>query len=98
MAYINDGIVNHVTSKQVINSLRDVVGGMGETCLGISKEEISTHSIRSGAAMAMYLQECPVYTIMLIAWWSSDAFLRYIQKQVMEFSHKVSKKMLHFKH
>jgi hypothetical protein len=46
--------------------------------------------------MAMYLGECPVYTVMLIGRWSSDAFLRYIQKQVMEFSHNVSKKMLKF--
>ena len=46
--------------------------------------------------MAMYLGECPVYTIMLIGRWSSDAFLGYIQKQVMEFSHNVSKKMLKF--
>jgi hypothetical protein len=42
--------------------------------------------------MAMYLGECPVYTVMLIGRWSSDAFLRYIRKQVMEFSHNVSKK------
>ncbi len=46
--------------------------------------------------MAMYLGKCPVYTVMLIGRWSSDAFLRYIQKQVMEFSHNVSKKMLKF--
>ena len=46
--------------------------------------------------MAMYLGECPVYTIMLIGRWSSDAFLRYIRKQVMEFSHNVSKRMLKF--
>jgi len=46
--------------------------------------------------MAMYLGECPVYTIMLIGRWSSDAFLGYIRKQVMEFSHNVSKRMLKF--
>jgi hypothetical protein len=34
---------------------------------------------------------------MLIGRWLSDAFLRYIQKQVIEFSHNVSKKMLLFK-
>jgi hypothetical protein len=96
--YISNGEVTHVTSKQVINSLRDVVGVMGESCLGISKKEIGTHSIRSGTAMAMYLGECPVYTIMLIGWWSSNAFLDYFHKQVMEFSHNVSKKMLCFKH
>ena len=46
----------------------------------------------------MYLGECPVYTIMLIGRCSRDAFLRYIRKQVMEFSHNVSKKMLRFRH
>ena len=44
--------------------------------------------------MAMYLGECPVFMIMLIGCWSSDAFLRYIRKQVMEFSQNVAKKML----
>jgi hypothetical protein len=29
--------------------------------------------------------------------WSSDAFLRYIRKQVLEFSHNVSKRMLRFR-
>jgi hypothetical protein len=96
-AYISNGVVKHVASTQVINALQDVVGAIGETQLGIAKHKIGTHSIRSGAAMAMYLGECPVYTIMLIGCWSSDAFLRYIQKQVMEFSHNVSKKTLRFK-
>jgi hypothetical protein len=31
---------------------------------------------------------------MLIGCWSSDAFLHYIRKQVMEFSQNVAKKML----
>jgi hypothetical protein len=44
--------------------------------------------------MAMYLGECAVYTIMLIGGWSSDAFLQYIRKQVMELSQNVPKKML----
>ena len=37
--------------------------------------------------MDVFLGECPVYTIMLIGRWSSDAFLRYIRKQVEQFSH-----------
>ncbi len=96
-AYISNGVVKHVASAQVINALQDVEGAIGETQLGIAKHEIGTHWIRSGAAMAMYLGECPVYTIMLVGRWLSDAFLQYIQKQVMEFSHNVSKKMLRFK-
>jgi hypothetical protein len=97
-AYISNGELAHVTLNQVINSLRDVVGAMGKSHPGISKTEIGTHLIRLGAAMAMYLGKCLVNTIMLIGWWSSNAFLCYIQKQVMEFSHNVSKKMLHFQH
>ncbi len=44
--------------------------------------------------MAMYLGERPIFMIMLIGRWSSDAFLRYIRKQVMEFSQNVAKMML----
>eukprot|EP00957_Ditylum_brightwellii_P098518 7504945-Ditylum_brightwellii.AAC.1 len=46
--------------------------------------------------MAMYLGKCPVYTIMMIGRWSSNAFLRYIRKQAEQFSHNVSKQMLIF--
>jgi hypothetical protein len=44
--------------------------------------------------MAMYLNGIPVYTIMLLGRWSSDAFLRYILKQVSEFSRGVARKMI----
>ena len=80
----------------MINALRNAVVAYGETKLGIRKEEIGTHSLRSGAAMAMYLGECPIYVIMMIGRWSSVAFLSYIRKQVEQFSHKVSSKMLRF--
>jgi hypothetical protein len=43
--------------------------------------------------MEMYLAGVPVYTIMLIGRWSSNAFLRYIRKQVKQFLQKVAKKM-----
>ena len=88
--------IEHVTSKMMVESLRDAVKATGEEKLGFKAEEIGTHSIRSGAAMAMYLGKCPVYTIMMIGRWSSDAFLRYIRKQVEQFSHNVSQRMLKF--
>jgi len=44
--------------------------------------------------MAMYLAGVPVFTIMLLGRWSSDAFLRYIRKEVQEFSNSVSSKMI----
>ncbi len=44
--------------------------------------------------MAMYLAGVPVFTIMLLGRWSSDAFLRYIRKEVQEFSNSISSKMI----
>ena len=70
----------------------------GEAKLGFKTDDIGTHSIRSGAAMQMFLGECPVYVIMMIGRWSSDAFLKYIRKQVEQFSHNVSRRMLRFEY
>ena len=91
---IVNGHLQQVTSTHMIYALRDAVGAIGEVKLGNKKEYVGTHSIRSGAAMAMYPGELPVFMIMLIGRWSSDAFLRYIRKQVMEFSQNVATRML----
>ncbi len=91
-----NGRIEHITSKEFVEALRAAVVAIGEDKLGFKKEDIGCHSIRSGGAMAMYLGECPVYTIMMIGRWSSDAFLRYIRKQVEQFSHNVSKRMIQF--
>lgn len=88
--------IEFITSSDITDSLRDGVKAIGEDKLGFKASEVGTHSIRSGAAMAMYLGECPVYTIMMIGRWSSDAFLLYIRNQVEQFSHNVSKRMLKF--
>ncbi len=91
---LNGGIIEHVTSQHMIDALRDAASAVGEVKLGIKKEDIGTHLMRLGAAMAMYLRDCPVLMIMLIGCWSSNAFLHYIRKQVMEFSQNVAKRML----
>ena len=69
---------------------------IGEEKLGFMIEDIGTHSIRSGAAMQIFLGESPVYVIMMIGRWSSDSFLKYIRKQVEQFCHNVSRRMLRF--
>jgi hypothetical protein len=48
--------------------------------------------------MGEYLAGIPVFTIMLLGCWSSDAFLRYIRKQVKEFSTGISQKMITHEH
>ena len=86
--------IEHITSTQIRNAVRDAVKAIGEDTLHILVNEIGTHSICSGAAMAMFLGGCPVFLIMMIGRWSNDAFLRYIRKQVEEFNHGVLQKML----
>ena len=44
--------------------------------------------------MLMHLAKEPVYTIMLVGRWNSDAFLAYIEKQIKEFTKGVSSRML----
>jgi hypothetical protein len=67
---------------------------LGPDILGFTVDQIGLHFARSGTAMAMYLAGVPIFTIMLLGRWSSDAFLCYIQKQVKEFSKGISSKMI----
>ncbi len=81
-------------SSHMLKRLRLAVDIIGKDTLGFTSAEVGLHSLRSGAAMAMYLQGIPVYVIMLLGRWSSDAFLRYIRRNVQEFSTGVSQKMI----
>jgi len=63
---LDHGQISHITQRQVKDALRDGVRTYGESKLQIKVEEVGTHSICSGAAMAMYLGCLPVYAIQLI--------------------------------
>jgi hypothetical protein len=84
---LENGTMTSLSSKTALLMLR-------QSLREIDAEECGLHSLRSSAAMAMYLNGIPVYTIMLLGRWSSDAFLRYIRKQVTEFSKGVTQKMI----
>ncbi len=88
------GTPSQITSSIFLSTIRRTVQDMGRDRLGFGPEEVGTHSNRSGGAMSMFLSGTPVYTIMLIGRWSSDAFMRYIRKQVLAASHGISAKML----
>jgi hypothetical protein len=90
------GKLDKIASTQVLSALRAVSKAVGSACLGFKPSKMGTHSLCSGAAMEMYLSGVPVYTIMLIGRWSSDAFLHYIRKQVEQFLLHVGKQMLTF--
>lgn len=82
-----------LTCDQILKLLRWAVSEIGEDIIGFSAKEIGTHSIRSGGTMAMYLSGVPIITIMLIGRWRSDSFIKYIQKQILQFTSGVSEKM-----
>jgi hypothetical protein len=86
--------IEHITSKEIIDAINASAEAIGWEKLGVKKGDFGTHSIRSGGAMAMYLDEIPIYTIMLIGRWSSDAFLAYIRKQVDQFTYNIAERML----
>lgn len=61
---------------------------------GYTYTTIGTHSIRSGAAMALFLADEHPHKIMLLGRWSSDAFLVYLRPQVQEWTSGMSTAML----
>ena len=83
-----------ISSNEILDDIRTTVDAIGPNILGFTSKDVGTHSNRSGCAMMMYLAGIPVYTIMLVRRWLSDAFLRYIERQIKEFTIGVSEKML----
>ena len=83
-----------ITSSSIRNQIKTAVKIIGPKTLGFGPNEVGTHSIRSGGAMALFLADVSPLTIMMIGRWRSDAFLLYIRKQVQKFSEGLSDRML----
>jgi hypothetical protein len=82
-------------SQQSLNFyLRHTIQQKPPGFFGYSHTNIGTHSIRSGAAMALYLADEPPHKIMLLGRWSSDAFLLYLRPEVLSSFSKLSTNML----
>jgi hypothetical protein len=88
------GKLVHITSSQTRAHIRHIVTLMGEERLGVTAENVGTHSLRSSCAMLLYLGQVRTSTIMLLGRWKSDAFLLYLRKQVKEFTAGVSDTMV----
>jgi hypothetical protein len=96
--FANSEKFHSFTGTELLKRLRFATTLIGHNTLGFTANDVGLHSARSGAAMAMYLAHIPVFTIMLLGRWSSDAFLRYSRKQVKEFSSGISSKMIQHEH
>ena len=93
----NSGKTVLISSAVVVSILGEAAATMGGV-LGFSPADIRCHSICSTCAMALYLVGLGVATIMLIGRWRSYLFLRYIRKQVQQFSYGISSQMIQREH
>jgi len=90
----NDGRTRDFYPAIALRMLQGFISSVNFKGLGLDPKRIGLPSLRSLAAMAMYLNGVPVYTILLLRCSSSDAFLRYIRKQVESFGCGVLSKMI----
>jgi hypothetical protein len=89
-----NGLISSLTCSFLINKVRLASQALGHCLLGFHLHEIGLHSLRSGAAMAMFLAGNSVSTIKLTGRWSSEAFMDYIRPQIAQFSANISQSML----
>jgi hypothetical protein len=94
-AAANNRSLLSITDVLMILALRAAVSAIREDELGYKAKDIGTHSIWSGAAMALVLSHHAAWRIMLAGCWQSQAFLIYIREQIPQFSKGVSERMTH---
>jgi hypothetical protein len=83
-----------ITIKHLADTLKatcTVLGGQDE--FGFGPDDIGAKSIRSGAAMALFLSDVSIPKIMILGRWVSDAFMDYIRPQVLEWTSELSLNM-----
>jgi hypothetical protein len=84
----------YFSQKSVNIFLRFTVNEKPHLHFGYDHKQIGTHSICSGAAMALYLADTHPHKIMLLGRWSSDAFLLYLRPEVLSSFSTLSSNMI----
>lgn len=85
-----DLLVSASTVTRTLKSLRQL---MGDNHPQLKANLLGTRSIRSGAAMALFLHNHHPERIKILGRWSSDAFLIYIRPQVIEWTNLMATDM-----
>ena len=84
-----------ISARTITAALKRCVKMLKLDEIGIYKTLVSTHSLRSGGATAMFLNGILETVIKKMGRWSSDTFLLYIQEQLSIFSRDVANSMSH---
>jgi hypothetical protein len=88
--YITSSFINK-TIKQTAQAL-----GLFRPNAGYTPSDVSSHSLRAGGAMAMYLNGVPETTIMKQGRWRSSTFMHYIHEQLSGHSQGLALKMSNY--
>jgi hypothetical protein len=84
---------HQVSPSQVNTVLKKAVTQMGLQRYGFTRNNVSSHSLGAGGAMAMKLNGIDTITIKKHGRWSSNTFLEYIHEQIGAFTAGVAKQM-----
>ena len=80
-------------STDINSAIKAEVLQLGLRQYGFNPDQISSHSLRAGGAMALHLNHQSSTTIRKMGRWSSDTFLDYIHNQIAAFSSGLSTAM-----
>jgi len=75
-SYLSSGIILEFTHAEILAAFCENASSIGKDKLGFGSDKIGTKSNRFAAAMVMFMDNTPVYMIMLMGRWLSDAFLK----------------------
>ena len=85
-----------VLPSHINTALKDTVTRLGLQQFGFTRQNVSSHSLRAGGAMAMKLNGIDSITIKKHGRWSSNTFLEYIHEQIGAFTAGVAAQMSHY--
>jgi hypothetical protein len=87
------GPSSHATAAMIRKTVRYAVTGLGLHRQGIRAQDVGSHSLRAGGAMAMKLNGCDLITIMKNGRWTSLTFLTYIHNQIAHLGANITGRM-----
>ena len=88
-----------ITSEFTLKTIRETCSRLGgKRIFGFEPSEIGNKSIRSAAAMSLFLKDIHPTRIMILGRWKSTAFLEYIRAQTLEWTLNMSDVMISFDH
>jgi hypothetical protein len=92
-----DGRAVRLTQDYLRDQLQATcTAGGGKAVFGFDSNEIGTRSLRSGAAMSLFLMNHSSDKIMILGRWKSKSFMDYIRPQVLEWTNNMSTDMTRF--